>query len=163
MSLGTFTLAETKLSTMKQFRNTQYYISQDGRVFSKHSNKFLKTFTLNSGYEALKLHTAEGRIASTVHRLVAEVYLGASTLSVDHLNGIKTDNNLSNLEYCSIVENINRANRKNELPRYVSKTSNRLRWITYNYRRTINGKRVTLKTSSNLDVILKFKKDYEEF
>lgn len=40
-----------------------------------------------------------------VHRLVMLAFVGPSDLSVDHINGDKTDNRLCNLRYCSLREN----------------------------------------------------------
>lgn len=44
----------------------------------------------------------------TVHSLVAEVFLGPlqDGHTVNHLNGVKTDNRLENLEYCTRGDNI---------------------------------------------------------
>jgi hypothetical protein len=40
-----------------------------------------------------------------VHRLVMLAFVGPSDLSVDHINGDKTDNRLCNLRYCTLQEN----------------------------------------------------------
>jgi len=53
-----------------------------------------------------------GGISFSVHRVVAAVFLGApasSELVVDHLDGVKTNNHWSNLEYVTSSMNTYRA------------------------------------------------------
>lgn len=47
----------------------------------------------------------------TVHRLVAAAFLGArpAGMQINHKNGIKSDNRLENLEYCTQSENMKHA------------------------------------------------------
>lgn len=47
-----------------------------------------------------------------VHRLVMAAFKGVSDLGIDHLNGIKTDNRLENLEYVTHRENVTRSKNK---------------------------------------------------
>ena len=44
-----------------------------------------------------------------IHRLVLETFIGKSNLQVNHKNGIKSDNRLENLEYCTNKENCGHA------------------------------------------------------
>src|ERR1700759_771139 len=44
-----------------------------------------------------------------VHRLIAITFLGKRDLQVNHINGIKTDNSLENLEWLSASDNIKHA------------------------------------------------------
>lgn len=68
----------------------------------------LKQRKQNCGYNIVKLSKNGKMSAYTVHRIVAETFIpnpkGYS--EVNHKNGIKTDNNKSNLEWCSRNDNI---------------------------------------------------------
>ena len=144
---------------MKQFRNTSYYVTKDGRLYSKGRQKgFKKSFTRANGYISYSLYL-DGKVNQFLaHRLVMEVYKGASKLSVDHLDGDRSNNSIYNLEYVTAVENT----RRSSLVMSVSK--NLPYYITYNnyrnnYRYTRKGK--ILKTSKHLDVVKEFKINYE--
>ena len=54
-----------------------------------------------NGYHKMTLNGAAGKRTETVHRLVLLAFKGYSKLEVNHINGVKTDNRLENLEYCS--------------------------------------------------------------
>lgn len=79
----------------------KYQVSNSGRVASVRKEIILKPL-INKGYEYLQL----GRgVNKAVHRLVMESFVGASDLSVDHIDCQKRNNNLSNLQYVTISEN----------------------------------------------------------
>lgn len=82
-----------------------YQVSNFGNVKNQHG-KILKTYKINSGYLCLKLHDATGKRSShLVHRLVATAFLDNPKTEVNHIDGNKHNNTLTNLEWCTSSEN----------------------------------------------------------
>lgn len=61
------------------------------------------------GYLIVNLYQNSKMYSKSVHRLVMSAFIGVSTQQVNHKNGIKSDNRLDNLEYCSAQENVKHA------------------------------------------------------
>lgn len=83
---------------------SDYLVSNFGNVKNK------KGFTLNPqitrrGYCRVSLYKNKKSRSFFVHRIVLNEFVGKSELVINHLNGIKTDNRLCNLEYCTRGEN----------------------------------------------------------
>ena len=76
------------------------HVRPDGAVRTKQKGVHFGT-TDSRGYQLVG--TRRGR--RLVHRIVMEAFLGPSNLEVNHKNGLKTDNRLGNLEYCTKVYN----------------------------------------------------------
>lgn len=84
-----------------------YIVYSDGKVFSLARNRFLKPYISDNGYERIRI-CYDGKFESwTVHRLVAMMFLdnAEGKNEVNHKNGIKTDNRVENLEWCTTSEN----------------------------------------------------------
>jgi len=88
-----------------------YQVSNLGRVKSLKFGKerILKPGWNNSGYLFVVLCINGKNKISSVHRLVMLSFVRESGLHVNHKNGIKTDNRLKNLEYCTQFENMRHA------------------------------------------------------
>ena len=94
---------------LKEFED--YTIDETGNVFSIRKNKYLKQTINRNGYCKVTLQKDKYRKMFSVHRLVAQAYLKnySNTLQVNHINGIKTDNRVENLEMVTAKENMQKA------------------------------------------------------
>lgn len=91
-----------------------YQVSNLGRVRSFYGKngkvtdvaKILSGKADKDGYREVKLSKNGVVIYKRVHRLVAEHFLpGDSSLQVNHIDGVKTNNNVTNLEWLTPREN----------------------------------------------------------
>jgi len=91
-----------------------YFINQLGEVESRFPGKkthLLKPKKDRAEYHSVTILQSGKRRTQFVHRLVAEAFLGNpfNKAEVNHLNGIKTDNRLENLEWVTHSENMQHA------------------------------------------------------
>lgn len=91
-----------------------YVINKDGLIFNKFRKKFLAGSTNPDGYINFRL-TGDNKICYTwgLHRLLAFVFKNPGCdikdLVVNHINAIKSDNSLDNLEWCTYQKNAEHA------------------------------------------------------
>lgn len=87
-----------------------YKINEFGDVLSLKFNKIKANGADGCGYKNLSLYKDGKPLYIKVHQLVARVFLGASNgLCVNHKDGNKKNNHISNLEYVTQKENIHHA------------------------------------------------------
>lgn len=91
------------LKSIKGFEN--YSVTECGKVFSHITDRFLKSCDNGSGYRYLVLRRDGKSLQKAVHRLVAETYLGENSKPVNHKDGDKSNNNISNLEFVTPSQN----------------------------------------------------------
>lgn len=88
---------------------SDYEISSEGEVRRKGTQDALSVHRLRNGYISAKLYKDHKPYARMVHRLVAAAFLGDSDLDVNHIDGDKSNNRVSNLEYATRSENMRHA------------------------------------------------------
>ena len=88
-----------------------YLIYEDGRIWSKTRNnregRWLKYSIDSDGYFQIILRNEGKRKGFKIHRLIAEYYLPNpdNKPCIDHKDGIRTHNSLSNLKWVTRLEN----------------------------------------------------------
>jgi hypothetical protein len=92
-----------------------YFVTATGEVWSAKSGCLIlrKSRPDKHGYLRLSLFRQDGQHRRNVgiHQLVAETYLSNSLNlpQVNHKDGVKTNNNVDNLEWCTSLHNIQHA------------------------------------------------------
>jgi hypothetical protein len=95
---------------MKQIDGfTDYFARADGKIVStkKKGLRVLVTWLSHDGYELVHLCREGKAVSRSVARLVAQTLIPNpdNLPQVNHINGIKTDNRIRNLEWCTASRN----------------------------------------------------------
>ena len=87
----------------------KYLIYDDGRVYNKKRKIIMKPFKHKGGYEQVNLCINGKKKQFYIHRLVALHYLPKIEGKdfVDHIDGNKSNNHISNLRWTTNIENCN--------------------------------------------------------
>lgn len=84
----------------------KYEVSNLGKVRKISTKRELIGHISKGGYRRVSLSKNYKNINISIHRLVLQSFVGNKEgFVVNHKNGIKTDNRLENLEWCTISEN----------------------------------------------------------
>ena len=89
----------------------RYTVYEDSRIYDNKRERFLKRYVNKNGYEVVNMSLNGKWFTLYVHRVVAQTFIdnryGKKT--VNHKDGNKLNNNLSNLEWNTYSENMRHA------------------------------------------------------
>jgi hypothetical protein len=102
---------------------SKYKISKDGNIYSLKHKKLLKPQKNRKGYLWVTLYNGNKYSRFSIARLMAMVFIRKPKINeqINHKNGIKTDNRIENLEWCSYEENMIHANKNGLIKKYSKK------------------------------------------
>lgn len=90
-----------------------YSVNEHGEILNNNTKRLLKTTRFSNGYEYVTLCDENGHHKKLVHRLVADAFIDNPNNYdvINHINGVKSDNRVGNLEWCTQSENMKHAYR----------------------------------------------------
>ncbi|EMI4495021.1 HNH endonuclease [Pseudomonas aeruginosa] len=98
-----------------------YAVNRNGDVKNLDTGRMIKPIRMATGYLAVCIKISGAKKMFTIHRMVAQAFLerveGKNV--VNHINGIKDDNRVENLEWCTYAENLRHARETGLSPKPV--------------------------------------------
>lgn len=123
---------------MKQYRDTPYYITEDGKIYRNGREIF--GWITKKGYRQITIYFNGEKRKEYIHRIVGELYLDNpdNKPQINHKNGNKLDNRIENLEWVTNQENRTHALENGLHPVGEDVTAHKLTekevlWIRNNY------------------------------
>ena len=94
---------------------TKYAVSSDGKVINLKTGYIMKPFINHKGYHVVHLSHNKKSYTIPIHRLVALEFIPNpdNKPQVNHIDGVKSNNSVQNLEWCTCKENIHHAEEHN--------------------------------------------------
>ena len=138
-----------------------YYVSNFGRVKNINTERILKQGKYKNGYCKIVLYNDVKAKTFLVHRLVAFAFIGDSNLSVDHIDHIPSNNEVTNLRFATqSQQNQNTRSHKNSSSKYKGVYKFRNRWVS---KITIQKKSIYLGAFENeIDAAIAYDKKAKE-
>ena len=115
-------MSEVKCVSLAPLGYSKYSITTDGRVLSHWNKQFRATHLDRRGYVRVGLKNDDGSYQMThVHRLVARTFIPNpdNLPQVDHIDGVKTHNDVSNLRWMTNRQNAHAAMDRGLMPHAV--------------------------------------------
>lgn len=115
-----------EISSLGRVRSVSRVILLGNNRKQNLKGRILKTRVNDRGYVYVGLSKEGKRKSLRVHRLVAEAFLKNpfNKPQINHINEIKTDNTVSNLEWVTQEENMNHGTRKERMIKSLKNSLN---------------------------------------
>ena len=109
---------------IKDYEN--YYIDENGNIYNLNTNKKLQGSIGENGDKYYRLSKNGSKKMFYAHRLVAEAFIeNPNNLPVvNHIDGNKINNHISNLEWVSYSENVSHWHKNSNIQRKIRKVYN---------------------------------------
>ena len=145
------------MTSINNFEN--YIIFEDGKIINCGTGSEVKSWKTEEGYLRVGFCKNGKQTKFYLHRLLALTFIPnpENLPEVDHIDRIRTNNNLENLHWVTSLENSqNKGKNKNNTSgnKNIHKHDN-----AWKFRKTINGKNYT-KYSTDKQVVLDYKTQF---
>jgi hypothetical protein len=97
-----------QVSNIGRIKSVKRYANSKSNKLRSVPEKIIKSKINKHGYECVQLHDDGARKHITVHRVVALAFITNSCgkPQINHIDGIKTNNSVTNMEWCTNSENM---------------------------------------------------------
>ena len=112
-----------EVSNLGRVRSCDRIVTYSNGAKHKYKGKVLKSRNNTHGYPYVTLCNNRGHKTAVIHRLVAAAFIPNpdNKPTVNHINEIKTDNRVENLEWMTVKENINHGTHNERLAKTQGK------------------------------------------
>jgi len=143
-----------KVSNLGRVKSLNRSIVKSDGIVANLKSKILSQNTDFNGYKLVVLSVKNKARTCKVHRLAAISFIGykCSKMHVNHINGVKDDNTINNLEWCTPKENMKHAfdNKLIDMSKYRSNRA-KLSWSDVMCIRKSNMQQKQLALMFNVD------------
>lgn len=143
------------INWIEQIPKNTYYISNFGDVYNKIGYK-MSTYYSNGGYECIVFRNNDYKTHQFIHRLVLQAFKpisNESEMTVDHIDGDILNNNLSNLQWLSIHDNVLKRESNNRFRDYNINYKEKMNKVLELIKQGKSFKEIYLRTGMNRDYI----------
>ena len=105
------------VSNLGNVKRNEHYTIVSPSSTAFYGERKLKPYKTAEGYLVVRLQTNDKPVTRKIHRLVAEAFINNpnNLPCVNHLDENRSNNTITNLEWCTVIDNNNHGTRKEKL------------------------------------------------